>query len=142
MPFEPQNIPPNFFVGEITAFAVLDPAGLQPTNVIRTTDTWHVSISWRIRGTVVNALAGNWQVRAFLESMGAGFEGQVGPIHNQNLNTDQFDPREYTALITVPPGTPAGTYKLVVVVNYFELSGQPGFMAGHQEGPIVQIFNP
>jgi hypothetical protein len=141
MPFEPQNIPPNFFTGTINAVAVLDPSGLQPTTIIRTTDTWHVSISWRIAGIVADALAGTWQVRAFLESMGAGFEGQVGS-QTINLNTDPTTPRDYSALLTVPPGTPAGTYKLVVTVNYLTPSNQPGFMAGYQEGPILQFFNP
>lgn len=142
MPFEPQNVPPNFFTGSITAFAVLDPAGLQPTIVIRTTDTWHVRINWRIDGIVANALAGTWRVAAFLESIGAGFEGQIGPTVNINLNVDPVAPREYSALITVPPGTPAGTYKLVVTVNYLELGGTPGFMAGYEEGPVLQFFNP
>jgi hypothetical protein len=142
MPFEPQNIPPNFFTGNINAFAVLDPAGLQPTTIIRTTDTWFVSISWQIAGIVADALAGTWQVRAFLESMGAGFEGQVGPVQNINLNVDPTTPRNYSTLLTVPPGTPAGTYKLVVTINYLTPANQPGFMAGYQEGPILQFFNP
>jgi hypothetical protein len=142
MPFEPQNIPPNFFTGTINAFAVLDPSGLEPTTIIRTTDTWFVSISWRIAGIVADALAGTWQVRAFLESMGAGFEGQVGPVQTINLNADPTTPRDYTALLTVPPGTPAGTYTLVVTINYLTPANQPGFMAGYQEGPILQFFNP
>ena len=143
MPFEPQNIPVNVFSGVITAFAVLDPAGLQPTTIMRTTDTWHVQIAWRIDGIIANALAGTWQVRALLESIGPGFEGQVGPTVPINLNVDPTAPRDYNVLITVPAGTPpAGTYKLVVVINYFELTGQPGFMAGYQEGPILQFFNP
>jgi len=142
MPFEPQNIPPGFFNGSITASAVLDPAGLQPTTIIRTTDTWHVSISWVIAGIVADALAGTWQVRAFLESMGPGFEGQVGATLNINLAVDPSTPRNYTALITVPPGTPAGPYKLVTTVTYLTPANQPGFMAGYEEGPILQFFNP
>ncbi len=142
MPFEPTNIPPNFFNGVINAFAVLDPSGLQPTTIIRTTDTWHVSIGWQISGIVADAIAGTWQVRAFLESMGAGFEGQVGPTININLAVDPTTPRDYNALVTVPPGVPAGTYKLVVTVNYLTPANQPGFMAGYQEGPIIQFFNP
>ncbi|MCI0350155.1 MAG: hypothetical protein L0Z53_12085 [Acidobacteriales bacterium] len=142
MPFEPQNIPPNFFNGQINAFAVLDPAGLQPTTIIRTTDTWHVSISWVIAGIVADALAGAWQVSAFLESMGTGFEGQVGVTLNINLAVDPSTPRNYNALITVPPGTPAGAYKLVTTVTYLTPANQPGFMAGYEEGPILQFFNP
>jgi len=142
MPCEPQNIPPGFFNGSITASAVLDPAGLQPTTIIRTTDTWHVSISWVIAGIVADALAGTWQVRAFLESMGPGFEGQVGATLNINLAVDPSTPRNYTALITVPPGTPAGPYKLVTTVTYLTPANQPGFMAGYEEGPILQFFNP
>jgi hypothetical protein len=141
MPFEPQNIPPNFFTGTISAFAVLDPSGLQPTTIIRTNDTWHVFISWRIAGIVADALAGTWQVHAFLESMGPGLEAQVGS-QTINLNADPTTPRDYNALLTVPPGTPAGTYKLVVTINYLTPANQPGFMAGYQEGPILQFFNP
>jgi hypothetical protein len=142
MPFEPQNIPPNFFTGQINAFAVLDPSGLQPTTIIRTSDTWHVQISWQIDGTVADSLAGTWQVRAFLESMGPGLEAQVGPTQTINLAVDPTSPRNYNAQITVPAGTPAGTYKLVVTVNYLTPANQPGFMAGYQEGPILQFFNP
>jgi len=144
MPFEPENISPNFFTGSISAVAVLDPLGLQPTIIIRTTDIWHVSISWQIAGIVADALAGTWRVSAFLESMGAGFEGQVG-FQTINLDIDPTTPRDYTALLTVNPAVqpvPAGTYKLVVTVNYLTPANQPGFMAGYQEGPILQFFEP
>jgi hypothetical protein len=74
--------------------------------------------------------------------MGSGFEGQVGATQNINLNVDPSSPRNYSALITVPPGVPPGTYKLVVTINYLTPANQPGFMAGYQEGPILQFFNP
>ena len=146
MPFEPQNITvPNnqvVFTGSITAFAVLDPVGLQPTIIIRTTDSWFVRIQWQIDGIVADALAGTWQVRAFLESMGPGFEGQVG-AQTINLAVDPTSPRNYTATLPVAPNTvPAGTYKLVTTISYLTPANQPGFMAGYEEGPILQFFNP
>ncbi len=142
MPFEPQNIPPNFFTGQITAFAVLDPNGLAPTTIIRTTDQWFVRVDWVIAGIVADSLAGTWQVRAFLESMGPGFEGQVGQ-QNINLAVDPTTPRNYSSTLAIPANTvPAGTYKLVVTVNYLTPANQPGFMAGYEEGPIIQVFAP
>jgi len=146
MPFEPQNITvPNnqvVFRGFITAFAVLDPVGLQPTIIVRTTDTWFVRIEWQIDGIIADALAGTWQVRAFLESIGQGFEGQVG-AQNINLNVDPTTPRNYATTLTIPANTvPAGTYKLVTTINYLTPANQPGFMAGYEEGPVLQVFVP
>lgn len=143
MPFEP--LLPPALTGSVTAFAVPSP-GPAPATIISTAVAWSVHIEWEIHGLFALGLAGDWHVKAFLESMGPGVEMQAGPTQNIPLAAGVFqapDRRNYTANIPVAAGaTPAGVYKLVTTVTYTEPSGQPGPMAAYQEGPVLQFFEP
>ncbi|GIK40001.1 MAG: hypothetical protein KJ077_19500 [Anaerolineae bacterium] len=140
MPFEHPFTGPAMTA---TASAVvLDPAGVQPSTIIQTEDAWRIRVNWQISGAAAPMLAGDWTVRAFLESIGPGFEGQVGPTRVVPLNPPAPAlVRNYTTDIDVPGNTvAAGTYKLVTLINYAHL-GVPGEMAAFVEGPVLQFYS-
>jgi hypothetical protein len=85
-------------------------------------------------------------VRAFLESVGPGYEGQAGPTVTVPLASSppSFN-RTYSATISVPPansiaGFNAGAYWLTILINYENL-GVPGEIAGVEELPIMQFYD-
>ena len=102
MPFEPQ-LPPAI-QGNVDAFVVLDP-GFNPSTIIRRDQACKVRINWHMQGLLAFGLAGNWTVKAFLESMGPGFEGQAGATQVVPLGAGTVvlpDRKNYTADIDVP----------------------------------------
>ncbi|HBY94626.1 MAG: hypothetical protein M5U01_40235 [Ardenticatenaceae bacterium] len=121
---------------------VIDPDG-NPNRVLQTNLGWQIKVDWNISGLVAGGLDGDWKVRAFAESLGGGFEGQVGADMIVPLSAaPATNNRSYSATINVPAGTPPeGTYLLTVVVNYSNL-GVPQQMAGFAQGPTVEFYNP
>jgi hypothetical protein len=154
--FDP-NIP-NLISGDITTIVVRDPAADFPpfevgNHVLDPTEEFQVDVTWEINGLLrplwLKALAGNWNVQLFAESIGGGPE-----ILLARDDTVPADPAraQYSVRLTVPPsaleeGNPgsstSGIYKLVVAVFLNSDLGQPGFdMTGFNEGPIIQVENP
>lgn len=140
MPFEHPFLGPS--LNATVNSVVLDPVGFQPNTIIQTEDAWVVRVNWQISGPGAPMLAGDWTVRAFLESIGPGFEGQVGPAKVVSLNTaPPAAVRNYTTDINIAGGAvPAGAYKLVTLINYSHL-GVPGEMAAYTEGPVLQFYS-
>ena len=133
MPFQPTNAP-ALFNGAITGVIVNSPFPDSQLIVDRR-DAWTITVNWSISGFLAPALGGSWQVRAFLESMGGGFEGQAGA-------TTIVPAAARTAVINVPPantvpGMNPGAYKLVVTLTH--VNPAPTGVAGYQEGTIVQF---
>ena len=135
MPFQPTNFPP-LFTGALTGITVTSPFP-DSQLIIDRRDAWSVKVDWTIGGFLAPALGGNWEVRAFLESMGVGFEGQVGP-------TVTVPAAARTATINIPPANldPAkvnGAYKLVVTLTH--VNPAPTGIAGYEEGTIIQFVS-
>lgn len=162
MPFESSY---TQLQGTITAFAVqgLGPNDVNPpTTIIRTDQAWRVHIEWRTQGLAAAAMAGDFHVSAYLESLGPGpdLKLPIGGANEVSVNllTGAFTAlplptggrRDYSVNINVPAGlvpidaNRARPYKLVVTVTYTEpMPGDPpGPMAGFLEGPVLQFFAP
>lgn len=135
MPFQPSNVP-ALFTGAITNVAVNSPFP-DSQLIIDTKDAWSINVSWNTSGFLAPAIGGTWQVRAFAESMGGGFEGQVGPT----VTVAAAGGLNKNATIPVAPantlGIGAGAYKLVVTLTH--VNPNPTGVAGYEEGTIVQF---
>jgi hypothetical protein len=134
----------GFLIGALTA-AVEDPAGIEPpSTIIQTDDAWNIRVDWSVDGGFAPFLGGDWHVSVFVESIGPGFEGQVGgPVDVPVADAPPAPlPREYSATVGVAAGDlAAGTYKVVTLLNY-DNGGFPQEMAAFQEGPVVQLYEP
>lgn len=133
MPFQPTNAP-ALFNGAITGVIINSPFP-DSQLIIDTRDAWTVTVNWTLSGFLAPAIGGSWQVRAFLESMGGGFEGQAG-------TTVTVPAAARTAVVNVPPANSnpaiiAGAYKLVVTLTH--VNPNPTGVAGYEEGTIVQF---
>jgi hypothetical protein len=143
MPFE-TPLPAGFFdVSDITA-TLQENAGVPPTTVLRTNQTWFVNVHWETTGLITSWVAGNWDLHLYLESMGPGDEIEVtDPIHHVVPLTPGPSPISYDFPINVVAGIVVpGAYKLVFTARYITPLGDPGQMAGYWEGPIIQFYNP
>ena len=127
----------------LTAVTLIDPAGM-PSRVIDTDTGFQVRVDWQLTGPGVLFLGGSWTVRALVESIGAGFEGQIGPTMVQPLNGGN----NYSTIINVaahsvpPPPNTDTVYKLVVLVSHTAVNGVKTEMAGFGDGPVFEIRNP
>ena len=153
--FDPNR--PGEIEGEITSLLVIDPAAPQPphrgNHVVDPTKTFEVVVEWALSGTDVplwlNGRTTNWNVSAYAESLGAGFEGRLGSDNSVAADPNQDS---YRATITVPAGTlqehtpdadVSGLYKLAVTVFLDSTLPGAGFdMIGFKEGPVIQVEDP
>ena len=163
--FDPQIT--GLMEGEVTGVAVIDPQpfiGGQGNHVIDPNEDFTVKVEWEVFGQLVPiwlaALAGNWDVSVYAESLGGGREVRLGtelvPTTSTSaclVNQAKDNCTRYEATVTVPSGTldehapgtdTGGIYKLVVAVFLnSNLPGTPGFdLAGFSEGPIIQAEPP
>ena len=127
----------------MTKVALIDPQGM-PSRVLDTDAGFKIDIAWTLTGSAALYLGGSWTVRALVESIGQGYEGQIGgtvvvPVNGGN----NYAATIHVAPHTVPP--PAGpdtVYKLVVLVSHTAVNGQKTEMAGFGEGPFFEVRNP
>jgi hypothetical protein len=133
--------------------AVLDPGGA-PETIIDTDATFTIRVRWSVEEPGAAVLGGRWLVRAYAESIGPGQEEQLGQI--RRVDVANFTPltgppaaRGYEANVDVPAGTldaesatSSGVYKLAVIVTHENPNGSPTELAGHTEGPVIQMRNP
>jgi hypothetical protein len=132
---------PATLSADITAVALLDNDG-NPNRVIDTDTGFKVRVDWSISGSMVPLLGGDWQVRLLVESIGSGFEGQVGAA------TVPLDgSTNYSTTIAVGPGVPPPppgpdtVYKLVALISHTNF-GVKSEMAGFGEGPYFEVRRP
>jgi hypothetical protein len=150
--------------GTITSVQITDP---QPfvfgtgNKVLNPDVSFDVTVDWEVFGQIVPvwlaALAGNWDVSVYAESLGGGNEVRLGTALVPTTAGTVTDPltnrTAFTAKVTVPPTTlqehipgtdQGGIYKLAVAVFLnSSLVGVPGYdLIGFSEGPIIQMENP
>ena len=154
--FDP-NIP-GLISGDVTTVLVTDPANTFPgfevgNHVLNANEAFDITVKWNVTGLLaplwLTALAGNWNVQIFAESIGGGPEILLATDNS----VAALPPRQdYEVKFTIPPKTLAegdpgsnvsGIYKLVASVFLNSNLGQPGFdMTGFNEGPIIQVEDP
>jgi hypothetical protein len=145
MPFE---FPPALS-GTGPSVQVLDPGGA-PNTIIQRQDAFTIRARFTVNQPGASLLGGQWQMRAYVESIGPGQEIQVGtnalavsagvPVPGPAL--------EYTLNVAVPGNTlsaednnNSGVYKIVVVITHQNFGG-PTVLAGFSEGPVIQVREP
>jgi hypothetical protein len=139
-----QTIPGLAFDGQIDNVQMFA-TGPAPTTVISSSENFSVKLDWSVSGSAVPLIGGTWSVRALVESIGEGFEGQIGATNSQALT----GANAYTATINVPAGTLPNpnvanqdtVYKLVVIVSHVQF-GVKTLIAGFGEGPYFEIEKP
>jgi hypothetical protein len=153
--------------GAVTSLAVTDPQpfiGGRGNHVVDPGKTFELTVEWEVFGQLVplwlSALAGNWDVSVYAESLGGGKEVRLGSasvpttaIQTCTVNQAKDNCTKFSAKIAVPPNTLdehapgsdiGGIYKLVAAVFLnSNLPGTPGFdLVGYTEGPIIQAERP
>ena len=133
---------PNVLLGPGTVTAdVLDNNGA-PATVLEAAQPFTVHAEWDISPLAALLLGGEWQLAAYVESIGAGPEQQIGPTVTVPLT----GATSYSADIIVPAGTlpdnpapPAsGVYKTITVLTHRNF-GATTDVVGLVEGPVLRI---
>jgi hypothetical protein len=134
---------PNQLFGPGTFSATVKDNNGAPSTVLEAGATFTIDAEWEIDALAALLLGGQWEVAAYVESIGPGAEQQVGSTEIVLLD-GRTTP--YTATITVPAGTlpndPAppepGVYKLVTVLTHRNFNKVTN-VAAIVEGPMVRI---
>ena len=136
-----------FITFDCTGLSVreLGPAALPETTIIEEGRSWQGRVSFEFGGMFAPWLASlNLPVEFCLraESMGPGQEKTLGCITiNTQAGQLKYGPNlpGTDPTVTIPSGTlKEGVYKLVGVVTF--PGSPPPPMAGHFEGPIIQVI--
>jgi len=144
---------PTYLHGHFSDPQVIDTDGT-PNHVLDIARPYTVKLDWAVQGTDACCLDGKWAVTISLESLGEGFEGSVWKA--EKLYTDVVPPSLLTnrmwhidADITNPTTDPdpkknvtPGVYKLVVLILFYDVLGNPEAMAAFSTGPTLAFFNP
>ena len=133
---------PNVLLGPGTFTANLIDNNGAPSTVLEAAAPFTIQCSWTISPLAALLLGGQWQLAAYVESMGPGPEQEVGPTVTIALNGST----NYSANIVVPantlpddPAPPAsGAYKVVTLLTHRNF-GKVTDVAAVAEGPIVRI---
>ncbi len=137
--FEPQLAP---FLSGSCDTQVHD-TNLQPLNIVRLSDAWHVHVQWNIKGSIVPLINGTWHVKVYVESIGPGPEMEVASM-DVPVNAEPLAglARSYNRRIVIPANLPnliEGLYRVTTVIT-IENGGARGMIAAFDEGPILQFF--
>lgn len=106
-----------------------------PTNIIRTNESWGVKFEWTTIGPLNNLMAGTWTLECFLEKMGPA----EAPALPSATTAFVSAPNAYTKTLTFAPVN-EGVYKLVTVLKVKGPLNVPGPIACMAEGPMVQFY--
>jgi hypothetical protein len=147
MPLEFDPLSTAVTDGNVTVISI-DPDAT-PNKVLELNQPWTGRVSWFIDGPGVAALAGTWEARLFIESMGPQAEQEVTPAITKDLVTDLLATstathHEYQADFPVPAGTPSeeGVYRITGLITYTNPFGHRMAMAGFSEGQMIQFYLP
>ena len=144
MPFE-TPFPAPAFGGTIAASAH-EHGGTAPQPIIRTNQSWAVDVDWTNTGIGTGMIGGNYDLHLLLERVGPGSDLDITDPNDHIIPlTPGPSPVVYSRHVDVAANVvPAGVYKLVVLLRYFELGGGgPGPMAAYQETtPLLQFYDP
>ena len=136
------SIDPNIS-GNITV-TVLD-ANNSPTSILSTTMPGKLRVNWSVSGATVLALEGDWQVSAYLESIGPGSERTISPVSvpmkSGVYSSIPYPSFSYKLDISLPDGIPAGLYKLVIVIAFVLPDGVTRPIVGYNEDQLLQFYS-
>jgi hypothetical protein len=133
---------PNILLGPGAFDANLIDNNGAPSSVLDASSPFKIDCSWSISPLAALLLGGQWELTAYVESIGPGPEKEIGAMVTVPLT----GVTNYSATINVPAGTlpvnPAppvsGTYKVVMLLTHRNFTHVTD-VAGVVEGPIVRI---
>jgi len=133
---------PNTLFGPGTFDIVVNDNNGVPASVLDAGLDFTVDATWVIDPLAALLLGGQWEVAAYVESIGPGPEQQVGATQVVALNGGT----NFSTQIVVPantlPNNPAppnsGVYKLIVVLTHRN-NGVISDVAAVAEGPFLRI---
>jgi hypothetical protein len=111
-----------------------------PTTIIRRDQAWKVEFDWRSVGSLNHMIAGTWNLRVYLEQMGAP-EFNLPAAANVAI-VPNLTSSSYNRDILIPTNTvPTDLYKLVTSITCKNPLDQPDPIAGFAERPLVQFYD-
>lgn len=119
-----------------------------PNKILDINKNWAITLELKLASTAndLDMLSGSWEVKAVVESIGKGYEGDVGTktLDFQKDAAAGSTPYLYKWPITLDVAagiidTP-GTYKLVVLALVKGPTGNAKEMAGFIEGPLLTFY--
>jgi hypothetical protein len=133
---------PNILLGPGSVTAVVLDNNGSPATVVEAAAPFTIHAEWEISPLAALLLGGEWQLAAYVESIGPGAEQQIGATVTIPLNGGT----NYTADVTVPantlPDDPApptsGVYKVATVLTHRNF-GSITDVVGVVEGPVLRI---
>lgn len=137
---------PSAFEGTIAA-STHEHGGIAPQSIIGTDQSWAVNVSWTNTGPGTSMVGGTYDLHLLLERMGPGVDLDLTdpfiPDHIIRLTPGPSPVSYFRHVDIAANAVPAGVYKLVVLLRYFDLTGAPGPIAGYEEtSPLLQFFDP
>lgn len=149
MKFEYEEFVPHFRVtGWAGIFEGPVPFSLDtvdPNNskkIIQTGQDWWVLVHWRQTGWLNNMIAGNWQLRVFMEQMGRGeFQLMSAPITVPHVPAEPHSYWKDLPFPVVSMNVPAGLYKVTFALTFVGPGGKPCPIAAVAEGPVIQFYD-
>jgi hypothetical protein len=132
---------PNVLLGPGTFDAqILDNNGA-PATVLEASQQFTVHCDWSISALAALLLGGEWQVAAYVESIGPGPEQEIGEVDLPLTGATNYSADILVAANTLPdnPAPPAsGAYKVVVLLTHRNF-GLVSDVSGVVDGPVVRI---
>jgi hypothetical protein len=132
---------------------VLDPAGVKPARIIKTTDPFKVAMEFELISATAQDLAGtlSYEIKYFAESMGKGPEYDLGTVRDRTLDNqykyNATTPAGAETALDVAAGTmDPGVYRVAAMVS-FKLNcpperPRPYRMTAFVEGPAIEVYRP
>jgi hypothetical protein len=145
---QPQSVA---LVGNIQPLVVVEP-GQPPATIIDRGAPFTISVNVSLNGSLVPFLAGaHFVTQARIESLGGGFEGNIGPAVSTTVNPVGLS---WSAVINIPcvpvgsfqpPGSPAyiqeGVYDLAVLLRLYNSANVPLGVTGYATVEFIEFYN-
>ncbi|MGH7496887.1 MAG: hypothetical protein ACREOO_31450 [bacterium] len=113
--------------------------GVAPTNILRNSQDARVDFSITTSGAGTGSIGGKLRLNAYFEIMGTGLDRDFGPV--EVALTPGASPINYTGHISIARNTVAeGTYKVVGVVSYQDMTSNPGPVAAFADLGLVRVY--
>jgi hypothetical protein len=107
-----------------------------PTNIIRTNETWGVKFKWTTKGNLNYIICGHWHLNCFLEKWGPG---EADELPGGKEPCVQENPHTYKHVLTFKP-QPEGNYKISARLKLHGITDIPGPLICMAEGPMLDFY--
>ena len=119
---------------------VNNPNGRTVTNgMIQADQPWGVQLRWRTQGIFACFLAGGlWKAQLMFEKMGVGETNFTVETTTPDLGSAAT---VYNTDLQIRPGQLApGVYRVVICLQYYFNTGNPGPIAGYIDGGMIKVY--